>query len=84
MNEKLKIDDQGTFLDEYSAWDEAKNLPYDYKKEGLVQHIMSPAIINAKNPITKYIINVYESSIIFVFKYIDELKNFKNIHWKNR
>ena len=45
---------------------------------------MSNSILNTTNPALKIILQYVESSLIFVMKYIDVLKNFKNIHWKNR
>ena len=45
---------------------------------------MSPTIVNTTNPILKQLLNYVETSLIFVMKYIDILKNFKNPHWKNR
>ena len=84
MNEKLQMDTEGTFLEKYSAWDDTKNMPYDYKQKGLLQHIMSAPIVNTTNTITRFMLDVYEYAIIFVFRYIDVLKNFKNVHWKNR
>ena len=69
---------------EYRKWEYAKNIPYDYAKDGLLNHIMSPAIVNTTNPILKHILNFVESSLMFAMKYTDILKNFKNPHWKNR
>lgn len=69
---------------EYRKWESAKNVSYDYAKDGLLRHIMSPAIVNTTNSVLKYLLNYIESSLIFVMKYIDILKNFKNPHWRNR
>lgn len=69
---------------EYRKWESTKNVPYDYAKDGLLRHIMSPAIVNTTNSVLKYLLNYIESSLMFVMKYIDILKNFKNPHWKNR
>jgi hypothetical protein len=32
----------------------------------------------------RILLNYLESSLVFLMKYVDVLKNFKNIHWKNR
>jgi hypothetical protein len=45
---------------------------------------MSPGIVNTTNPILKVIIEFVENSLVFTMKYIDILKNFKNIYWTNR
>lgn len=74
----------GTRFFNYRNWENIKNQPYDYAKDGLLQHIMSNAIVNTTNPALKILLQYVESSLIYVMKYTDILKNFKNIHWKNR
>jgi hypothetical protein len=74
----------GTRFIEYRQWENTKNTPYDYAKDGLLKHIMSPAIVNTTNSILRYLLDYIESSLMFVMKYTDILKNFKNPHWKNR
>ena len=74
----------GTRFAKYDQWEHKKHMPYDYSKEGLLKRIMSPAIVNTNNPVLKMLLQYVESSFIFVMKYTDVLKNFKNIHWKNR
>lgn len=69
---------------EYRKWEDTKNTPYDYAKDGLLKHIMSPSIVNTSNTILKHLLNYVESSLMFVMKYTDILKNFKNPHWRNR
>ena len=78
------MDMEGTFLDEYASWDDTKNMPYDYRRKGLLKRVMSAPIVNTTNPVTKFMLDVYEYAIVFVLKYVDVLKNFKNVHWKNR
>lgn len=68
----------------YKLWEFTKQTPYDYENEGLVKKIVSKPISNTNNPILKIILNYYESSIVFLLKYVDILKHFKDIHWKNR
>ena len=68
----------------YKLWENTKQTPYNYEHEGLVKRIVSKPIANTDNPVLKIILQFYESSIVFVLKYIDILKNFKNVHWKNR
>ena len=69
---------------DYRNWENIKHQPYDYTKDGLLQHIMSNSIVNTTNPVLKFLLQYVETSLIFVMKYTDILKNFKNIHWKNR
>ena len=68
----------------YSLWDDRKNMPYDYEKEGLLKHIMSRTIVQTRNPLLRKMLSFYEGSLVWVMKYVDVLRNFKNIHWKNR
>ena len=68
----------------YSLWDDRKNMPYDYEKEGLLKHIMSHTIVQTRNPLLRKMLSFYEGSLVWVMKYVDVLRNFKNIHWKNR
>lgn len=74
----------GTRFIEYRQWENTKNSPYDYAKDGLLKYIMSPVIVNTTNSILRYLLDYIESSLTFVMKYTDILKNFKNPHWKNR
>lgn len=78
------IRENGTRYKEYNKWNNLEYTDYDYEKYGITNRTMSPAIINGSNPITNIILQCFDKSIIFVLKYIDVLKNFKNIHWKNR
>lgn len=83
-NEYLNTTNPGQRYGKYRKWESLKNAPYDYDNEGLNKYILSKSIVNSSNPITQYMLNAYEILIKFVLKYTDELKNFKNVHWKNR
>ena len=80
----METNSNGTRFKNYYLWENRKNMPYDYSREGLLKHIMSPVILNTKNTALKMLLDYIESSFIFIMKYTDILKNFKNIHWKNR
>lgn len=69
---------------DYYMWESVKYQPYAYDRDGLMKRIISKPIAETNNPILKIVLQFYESSIVFVLKTIDILKNFKNIHWKNR
>ena len=58
--------------------------PYDYAKKGLIRHLLSHSIVETTNPILKIILQYYEKTLIFLMKYVDILKNFKNYNWQNR
>ena len=80
----MEVRSNGLRYKEYKKWEYKKHIPYDYATNGLLRNIMSPTIVNTTNPILKQLLNYVETSLIFVMKYIDILKNFKNPHWKNR
>ena len=68
----------------YFIWDKTKHESYKYNLYGILPKLMSSSIINTENVALKYILSFYDKTFIFLLKYIDELKNFKNFHWKNR
>ena len=74
----------GTRFNNYDTWEIVRHTSYDYAKNGLLKHIMSGVIVNSSNPILQIIIQFVETSLMFLMKYVDVLKNFKNIHWRNR
>lgn len=76
--------ENGTKYKDYCEWEIRKQSPYDYERNGLLQHILSRSIVESKNHTLKTILFYYEKSLVFLMKYIDRLKNFKNYHWKNR
>ena len=80
----MEVRTNGTRFNNYDLWENKKHEPYNYVKNGLLNHIMSPAIVNTNNSILKLLLQFVESSMLFVMKYTDILKNFKNYHWKNR
>lgn len=80
----MEIRENGTRFKNCIKWESLKNAPYDYKNEGLLNKIMSEAIVKTTNPLLKLLLDFTETSMIFVMKYTDILKNFKNPHWKNR
>lgn len=80
----MEYRDNGTRFENYYKWESVKQSPYNYKKNGLLQHLLSKRIVTTKNHILKFLLTYYEQSIIFLLKYVDRLKHFKNYHWKNR
>ena len=80
----MEYTENGTRFKNNCLWESTKQTPYNYEKYGLIQHILSSRIANSKNHILKVILKYYEQSIVFMLKYVDRLKNFKNYHWKNR
>lgn len=80
----MEIRNNGTRFINYDSWEIIKHAPYNYAKNGLLKYIMSKQIVETTNPVLKILLQFVESSLFFVMKYTDILKNFKNIHWKNR
>ena len=80
----MQYRDNGVRYKDYCLWEDRKNSPYDYERYGLLKHIMSNKIVSTNNSILQFVLSYYEKSLIYVMKYIDRLKNFKNYHWKNR
>ena len=68
----------------YDKWCKVKNAPYNYAKYGLLSKVLSNQIVNTDNSALKMILSYLENTSIFLMKYVDELRNFKNIHWRNR
>lgn len=80
----MTYNDNGNRYKHYQHWENVKNAPYDYERYGLLNKIMSNRIYNTTNEALKVILSYYERSLIFVMKYVDRLKHFKNPYWKNR
>ena len=80
----MEYRDNGYRFRNYCEWELTKQTPYNYERNGLLQHILSRNIVSTENKVLKVILSYYEQSIIFLLKYVDRLKHFKNYHWKNR
>ena len=80
----MTYNDNGNRYKHYQHWENVKNAPYDYERYGHLNKIMSNRIYNTTNEALKVILSYYERSLIFVMKYVDRLKHFKNPYWKNR
>lgn len=80
----MEYRENGTRFANYCEWESRTQAPYDYERNGLLRHIISRTIINTKNNILQAILTYYEKTIVFLLKYVDRLKHFKNYHWKNR
>ena len=83
-----QIRNNGTRFEQYQKSEFYKNKTkdpsYDYEKYGIFANIMSRKIVESKNVILQSILNFCEKSLLYLIKYTDELKHFKDVHWKNR
>lgn len=61
-----------------------KNPVYNYESNGILVNIMSHKIVESENEILRTILGFVEKSLLYLLKYTDELKRFKDVHWKNR
>jgi hypothetical protein len=80
----MEYRDNGTRFKNYCEWENVKNKPYNYERNGLLKYIMSNKIVNTKNFVLRGLLNFFETTLTYIMKYIDKLKNFKNYNWKNR
>ena len=80
----MEIRGNGSRFNNYDKWEVKRNAPYNYVRDGLLIKMMSPTIVNTSNAMLKVVIQFVESSLIYLMKYVDILKNFKNIYWINR
>lgn len=74
----------GTRYKQYPLYEDELHKPYDYERYGLIDKIASNKLANTTNSILKVILSYYEKSFVFVMKYVDRLKHFKNYNWVNR
>lgn len=79
----MKVKPNETRFYNYKLWNIEKYAPYDYERHGLIKHLLSPNITNTKNQTTSVILQFYEKSLIYLMKYVDRLKHFKDAGWKN-
>lgn len=71
----------GTKYENINQHDIIKHKPYAYKKNFLKQ--LLPAVITSTtNKTTKLVLDFVEQSMLFLISYVDELKHFKNPHFK--
>ena len=68
----------------YDEYGTLLHQPYDYERKGLLKHIISHKIYNTNSSLLRVILRYYEKSLVFVMKYVDRLKHFKDYLWVNR
>lgn len=51
---------------------------YDYANGGILSKILPPVVYNATNPVTHHIIMKIDDLAIWLLKYVDELRYFKD------
>lgn len=78
------INTNGSRYKRFKNWEKTGDQSYDYENQGLLNKLMSHNITESDNIILKNVLSFFEKSLIFLMKYIKDLQNFKNIHYKNR
>ncbi len=72
----------GTRYETLGRYDIIKHQPYNYGKKGLLKRVLPEVITNTKNKTTRLVLDFVEAVQVFLLRYVDELKQFKNTHWK--
>lgn len=72
----------GTRYKEMQYFDTAKHLPYDLEGKGLLNKLLPSYVYNTQNIHTKGLIQFIENAAMFLFRYVEELRNFRN--WSRR
>jgi hypothetical protein len=80
----MKQNPVGTRYEDYKLYEKKLNQPYDYSRNGLLNKILPNRIVNSKNTIFKEVLNYFEKMFIYLMKYVDKLKHFKNYNAINR
>lgn len=59
---------------------------YDYAHEGILNRSMSRALLAkaGSSPALAFVLEAVENTLVFMFHYVDKLKDFKNITKFNR
>lgn len=69
---------RGTRRNEFAKHNIERNLSYDYEKEGLINKLLPKVIWQTKNTTTQAMLKYIEATMVWLMKYVDRLKNFKN------
>lgn len=61
----------------------SNNQAYDYERYGLLNKVLPKVIYETKNISTKAVLRFVEYILVWLMKYVDDLKNFKNWNYKD-
>lgn len=62
-------------------YEHVEHVPYDYQEQGLLNKLLPKDIVKTKNIYTKSVLDAMEYVLVWLMKYVDILKNFKNPHF---
>lgn len=69
------------YRNKHYQYDRPKHQPYDYQLNGLLNKILPERITSTKNTTTAAVLKSVEYILVWLMKYVDILKNFKNPHF---
>lgn len=61
----------------------SNNQACDYERYGLLNKVLPKVIYETKNTSTKAVLRFVEYILVWLMKYVDDLKNFKNWNYKD-
>lgn len=80
----MKVYENGHRFENYDEFEHRLHQPYNYKKEGLLKHLVSHKITESNNKALQIMLSFVNYSFVHLLQYTDHLKQFKNYLWKNR
>jgi len=61
----------------------SNNQAYDYERYGLLNKVLPKVICETKNTSTRAVLRFVEYILVWLMRYVDDLKNFKNWNYKD-
>lgn len=61
----------------------SNNQAYDYERYGLLNKVLPKVICETKNTSTRVVLRFVEYILVWLMRYVDDLKNFKNWNYKD-
>jgi len=74
------LGDRRKYIKEYEI---SNYKEYDYEKHGLLNKVLPKVIYNTKNTTTRAVLRFVEYILVWLMKYVDILKNFKNWNYRD-
>lgn len=61
----------------------SNNQAYDYERYGLLNKVLPKVICETENTSTRAVLRFVEYILVWLMRYVDDLKNFKNWNYKD-
>lgn len=68
----------GTRYKNCGKYDKVEQAPYNYERDGLLNKLLPRVITNTENKTTRLILDFVEQTSVFLLRYVDKLKYFKD------